>query len=224
MALHLQITALMSVLEEVQLASRVHRELGMYAKRPEDGKEDVLISAVLVFVLEEICGACHLCPLEILQARLRARDIRSCPDVLRFTCRVEATDHGGQSGVRSQVLRLETCPQLHHLELCGIETSQLLFIVAAGLQRIHVGKHWYVRNRVQHVGEGHIMPTHSIESFACIFCHGRKIEDPATDQDSSDVKYTEKRIEALQRQAKATFGLRWQQTREVQSALAELIG
>ena len=157
MALHLQITALMSVLEEVQLASRVHRELGMYAKRPEDGKEDVLISAVLVFVLEEICGACHLCPLEILQARLRARDIRSCPDVLRFTCRVKATDHGGQSGVRSQVLRLETCPQLHHLELCGIETSQLLFIVAAGLQQIHVGKHWYVRNRVQHVGEGHIL-------------------------------------------------------------------
>ena len=142
-------------------------ELGMRAQSSQDGKENVLISAVLILVLEEICRPSHLCSLKILQAALWTCHLRILPNVLWLAGGVKARDHGVQGGVGVKVIRLETRSQLNHLKLSSIETSQLLFIVAPRFKRIHMRKDRNVGDRVQHIGEGGVLGICKARTCTC---------------------------------------------------------
>lgn len=148
-----QVAAFQGLSEKVQLARCVDCELGVRAHTMKDHKKHVLIPAVFVLIRIEVLGPCHARPFEILQARLGAGHVGLAPHVLSLAQRVEATDHRQQGAVLRQIVRREAGPELHHLVLGGVETPQLLLVMAPWLQGIHVSKDWNVGDRVQHVGE-----------------------------------------------------------------------
>mmetsp|Transcript_17356 Transcript_17356/g.41103 ORF Transcript_17356/g.41103 Transcript_17356/m.41103 type:complete len:258 (+) Transcript_17356:3-776(+) len=198
-----QVAAFQGLSEKVQLARCVDCELGVRAHTMKDHKKHVLIPAVFVLIRIEVLGPCHARPFEILQARLGAGHVGLAPHVLSLAQRVEATDHRQQGAVLRQIVRREAGPELHHLVLGGVETPQLLLVMAPWLQGIHVSKDWNVGDRVQHVGECGVMPTNCIVGVLSRLGDWLKVVEPSSSQDCCYVSYSEHGIKALHRYAEA---------------------